>query len=65
MELKRDSARNDVILGEDTPGITNRELQVEVVTSDIPTSPIKVQNTIISRVTTTLTAALPARSDIV
>ena len=65
VESKKDQARNYLISGEDTPEIIDQEPQVEVVTSEIPTSPIKVQNTKIPPVITTLTAALPTRSDIV
>lgn len=65
MELKRDQARNYLISGEDTPEMIDHEPQVELVTSEIPTSPIKVQSTSIPPVITTSTAALPTKSDIV
>ena len=65
LESKKDQARNYLISGEDTPEVIDREPQVEVITSEIPTSPIKVQNTKIPPVITTLAAALPTRSDIV
>ena len=59
VESKKDQARNYLISGEDSPEIIDRAPQIEVVTSEISTSPIKVQNTKIPPVITTLAAALP------
>ena len=65
MESKRDQTRKFLISGEDPSDLTDHELQVEVVTSEIPTSPVKIQNTTIPPIIAALTTALPTKSDIV
>ena len=65
MESKRDQTRKFLISGEDPSALTDHQLQVEVVTPEIPTSQVKIQNTTIPPVIAALTTALPTKSDIV
>ncbi|CAF4251337.1 unnamed protein product [Rotaria socialis] len=65
IEMRRDQARNYLISGEDSLEVRDDEMQVEVITSEIPTSPSKVNTTVVPAVTATISVTLPTKSDII
>lgn len=65
IEIRREKTRNYLISGEDTFEIRDDETQIEVVTAEIPTSPLKVQTSVVPPVITTTTASFPSKVDIV
>ncbi|CAM4822210.1 unnamed protein product [Rotaria magnacalcarata] len=65
IEMRRDQARNYLISGEDSLEVRDDEMQVEVMTSEIPTSPSKVNTTVVPAVTATISVTLPTKSDII
>jgi hypothetical protein len=65
IETRRDQARNYLISGEGTLQFRDDETQVEVVATEIPTSPFKAQSIVIPPVTTTVAVSLPTKSDII
>ena len=65
IETKRDKARNYLISGDDTVEIQDDEMQIEPVTAQIPTSPVKAQVSTVLPVSTIETALLPSKPDII
>ncbi|CAF1142906.1 unnamed protein product [Rotaria magnacalcarata] len=65
IENRKDQARSYLISGEDSLEVRNDEVQVEGVTSEIPTSPFKMNIAAVPPVTTTITISLPNKSDII
>ncbi|CAF4809901.1 unnamed protein product [Rotaria sp. Silwood2] len=53
-ETRRDKAKNCLISGEDTLEVRDDEMQIEVVTAEIPTSPYKAQTTMVPPVIVTI-----------
>lgn len=65
IEIRREKARNYLISGEDTLEIRDDETQIEVVTTEIPTSPLKMQTIVVPPVITTKTVSFPSKTDVV
>ncbi|CAF4619295.1 unnamed protein product, partial [Rotaria sp. Silwood2] len=65
IEGRRDEARNYLISGENTLEVRDDETQIEVVTTEIPTSPIKTRATRVPPVTTTNAILFPTKQDII
>ncbi|CAF1289252.1 unnamed protein product [Adineta steineri] len=65
METRRDQARNYLISGDDTLETPDNEIQIESVTAQIPTSPLKAQMSTVLPVSTIEAASLPNKSDII
>ncbi|CAF4193064.1 unnamed protein product, partial [Rotaria sp. Silwood2] len=64
-ETRRDKAKNFLISGEDTLEVRDDEMQIEVVTAEIPTSPYKAQTTMVPPVTVTIAVSFPTKPDII
>ncbi|CAF4503460.1 unnamed protein product [Rotaria sp. Silwood2] len=64
-ETRRDKAKNCLISGEDTLEVRDDEMQIEVVTAEIPTSPYKAQTTMVPPVTVTIAVSFPTKPDII
>ncbi|CAF4153602.1 unnamed protein product [Rotaria sp. Silwood2] len=62
-ETRRDKAKNFLISGEDTLEVRDDEMQIEVVTTEIPTSSYKAQTTMVPPVTVTIAASFPTKPD--
>ncbi|CAF4150183.1 unnamed protein product, partial [Rotaria sordida] len=65
IEGRRDEARNYLISGKGTLEIRDDETQIEVVATEIPTSPIKTRATRVPPVTTTNAILFPIKQDII
>ena len=65
IEIRREKTRNYLISGEDNLEILEDATQIEVVTAEIPISPLKMQATIVPPVIATTTFSLPSKTDIV
>ncbi|CAF1447824.1 unnamed protein product, partial [Rotaria sp. Silwood1] len=65
IEGRRDEARNYLISGENTLEVRDDETQIEVVATEIPTSPIKTRATRVPPVTTTNAILFPTKQDII
>jgi hypothetical protein len=65
IESRKDQARNYLITGDDILQVRDDETQVELITADIFTSPIKERITTVPPVTTTIAVSLPTKSDII
>ncbi|CAF2734318.1 unnamed protein product [Rotaria sp. Silwood2] len=65
IEARRDKARNYLISDEVNMEVHDDETQIEVVTSEIPTSPFIAQTTAVPPVTATTTVSFPTKSDII
>ncbi|CAF4508016.1 unnamed protein product, partial [Rotaria magnacalcarata] len=65
IENRKDQARSYLISGEDSLEVRNDEVQVEGVTSEIPTSPFKMNIAAVPPVTTTIAISLPTKYDII
>jgi len=65
IEDRRDEARNYLISGENTLEVRDDETQIEVVATEIPTSPIKTRATRVPPVTTTNVILFPTKQDII
>ncbi|CAF4091258.1 unnamed protein product [Rotaria sp. Silwood2] len=63
IETRRDKARIFSISGEDTLEVRNDEMQIEVVTAEVPTSPYKAQTTMVPPVTATIAVSFPPKPD--
>ena len=63
LDARKDQARNILVVGEDTYEIRSDQAVVEMITTDIPTSPAKLPNNVVPPVTTTMAASLPKKSD--
>ncbi|CAF4561215.1 unnamed protein product, partial [Rotaria sp. Silwood2] len=63
IETRRDKARIFLISGEDTLEVRDDEMQIEVVTAEIPASPYKAQTTMVSPVTATIAVSFPTKPD--
>ena len=63
LDARRDQARNKLVVGEDNYEIRHDQPVVEMITTEIPTSPVKRPNNVVPPVTTTLAASLPKKSD--
>ena len=63
LDARRDQARNKLVVGEDTYEIRHDQAVVEMVTAEIPTSPVKTRNDVVPPVTTTMATSLPKKSD--
>ncbi|CAF4779646.1 unnamed protein product, partial [Rotaria sp. Silwood2] len=61
IETRRDKARIFSISGEDTLEVRDDEMQIEVVTAEIPTSPYKTQTTMVPPVTATIAVSFPTK----
>ncbi|CAF1324440.1 unnamed protein product [Rotaria sordida] len=64
-EARRDEARNYLISGEDTLEARDDETQIEIVGTEIPTSPIKTKVATVPSVTATNAILFPTKQDIV
>ena len=65
IENRKDKARHYLVLGEDTVEIRDDDIRIEVVTTEIPTSPFKEQTVTIAPVTATTTTSFPTKMDII
>ncbi|CAF2905994.1 unnamed protein product [Rotaria sp. Silwood2] len=65
IQARRDETRNYLISGEDTLEARDDETQIEVVGTEIPTSPIKTKVTRVPPVTATNSVLFPTKQDIV
>ena len=65
IESRREQMRNYLITGNGTLEKRDDETLVEVVTTDIPTSPLKGQIITVPPVTTTTAVSFPAKADII
>jgi hypothetical protein len=65
IENRKDQARSYLISGEDSLEVRSDEVQVEGVTSEIPTSPFKMNIAVVPHVTTTTAISLPTKSDVI
>ncbi|CAF1515533.1 unnamed protein product, partial [Rotaria sordida] len=65
IEIRRDQARSYLISGEDTLEVRDDDVQVEVVTSEIPTSPFKAQIAVVPPVTASTAVSFPTKSDVI
>ena len=65
IEKRKDQARNYLMSGEDSLETPNKEIQIERITSEIPTSPFKMGTVAVPPVTTTIAVSLPTKSDII
>lgn len=65
IELRRDKARNYLISGDDILEVRDDETQIEVVTAEIPTSPMKAQAGRVPPVTTTTALLFPSKTDVI
>ncbi|CAF3114577.1 unnamed protein product [Rotaria sp. Silwood2] len=65
IENRRDKARNFLISGEDTLEVRDDETQIEVVATEIPTSPFKMKTTAVPPVTVTTAISFPTKMNIV
>ena len=65
IESRREQIRNYLITGNGTLEKRDDEILVEVVTTDIPTSPLKGQITTVPPVTTTTAVSFPTKADII
>jgi hypothetical protein len=65
IESRKDQARNYLITGDNVLQRRDDETQIEVVTADIFTSPIKEQIATVPPVTTTIADSVPTKSDII
>lgn len=65
IENRRDKARQYLISGEHTLEVRDDETQIEIVTTEIPTSPFKAQTTAVPPVTVTTVVSFPTKMDIV
>ena len=63
LDTRRDQARNKLVVGEDNYEIRHDQAVVEIITTEIPTSPVKRTNNVVPPVTTTMAASLPKKSD--
>ncbi|CAF2952367.1 unnamed protein product [Rotaria sp. Silwood2] len=63
IETRRDKARISLISGVDTLEVRDDEMQIEVVTVEIPTSPYKAQTTMVPPVTATMAVSFPTKPD--
>ncbi|CAF3356291.1 unnamed protein product [Rotaria socialis] len=65
IENRKDQARSYLISGEDSLEVRNDGVQAEGVTSEIPTSPFKMNIAAVPPVTTTIAISLPTKYDII
>ncbi|CAF2952419.1 unnamed protein product [Rotaria sp. Silwood2] len=65
IETRRDQTRSYLISGEDTLEVRDDDVQVEVVTSEIPTSPFKAQIAVVPPVTASIAVSFPTKSDVI
>ena len=65
LDARRDQARNKLVVGEDNYEIRHDQAVVEMITTEIPTSPVKMSNNVVPPVTTTMATSLPKKSDTV
>ncbi|CAF4163510.1 unnamed protein product [Rotaria sordida] len=65
IEARRDETRNYLILGQDTLEVRDDETQIEIVGTEIPTSPIKTKVATVPSVTATNAVLFPTKQDIV
>ncbi|CAF0815770.1 unnamed protein product [Rotaria sordida] len=65
IEARRDETRNYLILGQDTLEVRDDETQIEIVGTEIPTSPIKTKVATVPSVTATNAIVFPTKQDIV
>ena len=65
LDARRDQARNKLVVGEDNHEIRHDQAVVEMITTEIPTSPVKIPNNAVPPVTTTMATSLPKKSDTV
>ena len=65
IETKRDKARNYLISSDNIVEIQDDEMQIEPVTAQIPTSPLKGQHSTVLPVSTIETVLLPSKADII
>lgn len=65
IEVRKDQARSYLIDGVGTTEIRDDDTQIEVVTTEIPTSPFKIQKPTVPPVTITTAASLPTKMDVV
>ncbi|CAF3915904.1 unnamed protein product, partial [Rotaria magnacalcarata] len=65
IENRKHQARNYLISGEDSLEVRNDNVQVEGVTSEIPTSSFKMNIAAVPHVTTTTAILLPTKFDVI
>ena len=65
IEIRKEKARNYLISDEDTLEIPDDETQIEVVTAEVPTSPLKIQTTVVPSVIATTPVPFPSKVDII
>ncbi|CAF1357094.1 unnamed protein product, partial [Adineta steineri] len=65
IEIRKDQARNFLISGEYTLEVREDNMQVEVITSEIPTSPFKAPTVVVPPVTSTIAVSFPTKLDII
>ncbi|CAF4780258.1 unnamed protein product [Rotaria sp. Silwood2] len=65
IESRRDESRNYLISDEDPLDVRDYEIQIEVVVTEVPTSPIKMKSTAVPPVTTTTEVLFPTKQDII
>ncbi|CAF4452601.1 unnamed protein product, partial [Rotaria sp. Silwood2] len=65
IESRRDESRNYLISAEDPLDVRDYEIQIEVVVTEVPTSPIKMKSTTVPPVTTTTEVLFPTKQDII
>ena len=65
IENRKDKGRHYLVLGEDTVEIRHDDIRIEVVTAEIPTSPLKEQTVKIAPVTATTTTSFTTKMDII
>ncbi|CAF4643259.1 unnamed protein product [Rotaria sp. Silwood2] len=63
IETRRDKVRISLISGEDTLEVRDDEMQIEVVTAEIPTSPYKAQTTMVPLAAATIAVSFPTKPD--
>lgn len=65
IEARRENTRRFLVSGEGTLEVRDDEAQIEVVTAEIPTSPLKMQTVVVPPVIATTTISFPSKTDIV
>ena len=63
LDARKDQARNKLVVGEEDLEIRSDQAVVEIISTEIPTSPVKMSSNVVPPVTTTMATSLPRKSD--